>query len=99
MRMMRTAALALTLAAMTACATTPAATDEFAIVECEANADTGEVRNCTLISQSVEGSAFGAGAVTTVSRGTLKPIRGERGWRKVRTTVRGAPEQPQGVHG
>lgn len=92
MRMRRTAALALALAAMTACATTPSAPDEFAVVECEANADTGEVRNCTLISQSVEGSDFGAEAVATVSRGTLKPIRGERGWRKMRTTVRGTPE-------
>ena len=90
--MMRTASLALALATMTACATTPSAHDEFAIVECEANADTGEVRNCTLISQSVEGSEFGAAAVEIVSRGTLKPIRGEHGWRKLRTTVRGTPE-------
>lgn len=90
--MMRTAALVLGLGAMSACATTPNAPDEFAVVECEANADTGEVRNCTLISQSVEGSEFGAEAVATISRGTLKPIRGEHGWRKFRTTVRGTPE-------
>lgn len=92
MRMMRTAALALALGAMTACATTPSAPDEIAVVECEANADTGEVRNCTLISQSVESSDFGPNAVATVSRGTLKPIRGEHGWRKLRTTVRGTPD-------
>ena len=82
----------LAIALLAGCATAPPAPDEVAVVECQANADTGEVRNCALISQSVEGSEFGAAAVGIVSRGTLKPIRGERGWRKFRTTVRGTPE-------
>lgn len=89
---MRRIALGIAFVALAGCATTPSAPDEFAVVECEANADTGEVRNCTLISQSIEGSDFGAEAVATVSRGTLKPIRGEHGWRQFRTTVRGTPE-------
>jgi uncharacterized lipoprotein YajG len=89
---MKHVSVACALALLAGCATTPSAPDEFAIVECEANADTGEVRNCTLISQSVEGSEFGAEAVATVSRGTLKPFRGESGWRKMRTTVRGTSE-------
>ena len=89
---MKRLSVAFAIALLAGCATTPSAPDEFAVVECEANADTGEVRNCTLISQSIEGSEFGAEAVATVSRGTLKPIRGEHGWRKMRTTVRGTPE-------
>ncbi len=89
---MKRVPVALPMAILAGCATTPSAPDEFAVVECEANADTGEVRNCTLISQSIEGSDFGAEAVATVSRGTLKPIRGEHGWRQFRTTVRGTPE-------
>lgn len=89
---MKRLSVACAMALLAGCATTPSAPDEFAVVECEANADTGEVRNCALISQSVEESDFGAEAVATVSRGTLKPIRGEHGWRKMRTTVRGTPE-------
>lgn len=89
---MKRVSVALAMAMLAGCATRPSAPDEFAVVECEANADTGEVRNCALISQSIEGSEFGAEAVATVSRGTLKRIRGERGWRKMRTTVRGTPE-------
>ncbi|WP_354087737.1 hypothetical protein [Brevundimonas faecalis] len=82
---MATAAIAAILAG---CATTPRPLPEAAVVECEASAETGEVRNCTLISQTNEGSAFGPAAVQTVGRGRLKTRGGEPGWRKFRVTVR-----------
>lgn len=71
------------------CATGPRV-EEVAVVECEAS-PAGEVRNCALISQTVEGSEFGAAAVGIVARGKLRANPSLRGWEKFRTTVRGKP--------
>lgn len=87
---MRAIAVLASVAVLTGCASTPGV-DEAAVVECEAFVTTGEVRNCVLISQTVEGSDFGAFAVDQVSMGRLVGRPGEEAWKKFRTTVRGKP--------
>lgn len=87
---MRAIAILASAAVLTGCASTPGV-EEAAVVECEAFVTTGEVRNCVLISQTVEGSEFGAAAVGIVARGKLRANPSLRGWEKFRTTVRGKP--------
>ncbi|MNU45839.1 hypothetical protein D3C71_346890 [compost metagenome] len=87
---MRAIAILASAAFLTGCASTPQA-DEQAVVECEAFVTTGEVRNCVLISQTLEGSEFGAFAVGQVSKSRLVGRPGEEAWSKFRTTVRGRP--------
>ncbi len=74
---------------MGGCATAPSKPIEVATVECEASSETGEVRNCVLISQTIEGSDFGEFAVGEVGSGRLKPSTQYQGWRKFSVQVRG----------
>lgn len=71
------------------CATAPFKPMEVATVECEASGETGEVRNCILISQTRSGSDFGEFAVEKVGSGALKPSTHFQGWRKFRVQVQG----------
>ncbi len=72
---------------LTGCASAPHL-EEVAIVECEALSSTGELRNCFLISQTVENSEFGASAVQIVAKGNFKPSNNSDRWQTVHVPVR-----------
>lgn len=84
---MRTLSVVAVAALLAGCAGTPRL-EEVATVECEASASTGDVRNCVLISQTIEGSEFGAFAVEAVAKGKLKPSTEFEGWQKFRVQIR-----------
>lgn len=89
---MRTLSVLCAAMILAGCAGTPRIPriEQEAVVECEAS-PAGDVRNCVLISQTMENSKFGPTAVETVAKGRLKASPRQESWRKFRTTVRWGP--------
>jgi hypothetical protein len=84
---MRTIAILIGAMTLGGCATVKPL--ESATVECEVSNAGSELRNCVLVSQTIENSTFGAFAVEETKKGRYVPKSPAEGERKVQFTVRG----------